>query len=139
MDVQVNWLAVAIAAVANLAVGSIWYSKFLFAEEWRKLVKMDAKKFKAGANQGIVIAVITAVISAYVLAYLSFAVHSVLGGSFAVDSLKTAFLLWFGVSATTIFVQAGFEQRDVKLTALNLGNSLAAFLAMGIAIGWIGL
>ncbi len=139
MDIQINWWAVFVATVANLVVGSLWYSKMMFADEWRKHIKMDAKKFKAGANQGMVIAIITAFIGAYVLAYLAFAVHRVLDGTFITDSLKTAFLLWFGVSATTIFVQAGFEQRHVKLTSINLGHSLASLMAMALAIGWVGL
>lgn len=139
MDVQINWWAVLVAAVVNLIVGGFWYSNMLFGEHWRKLMKMDAKKFKQGANQGMIIAIITAYISAYVLAYLAFTVHKTLGGTFTADSLKTAFLVWFGVAATTIFVQAGFEQRRVKLTALNLAHSLATFLAMGLAIGWMGL
>lgn len=139
MDVQINWWAVAIATIASIVVGSFWYSKPLFGEMWQGLVKLDDKKMKDGMMQGMVIAVITAVITAYVLAYLTFTVHKTLGGTFSADALKTGFLLWFGVSATTIFVQAGFEQRRVKLTALNLGHSLASLMAMAIAIGWIGL
>ena len=139
MEVQVNWWAVVVAAAASLVVGSFWFSKHLFADIWKKEVKLDDKKIKAGMGQGMVIAIVTALITAYVLAYLTFAVHKIMGGDFTADALKTAFMLWFGVAATTIFVQAGFEQRSVKLTALNLGYSLAGLLAMGLAIGWIGL
>lgn len=46
MDVQINWLAVVLATLSSMIVGSIWYAKPVFGEKWAKLVKLDDKKCK---------------------------------------------------------------------------------------------
>ena len=60
-------------------------------------------------------------------------------GTFMSAALTTAFWLWLGISATTIVVHDAFEQRPMKLTAMNAGNQLFTLLAMGLIIGSLGL
>ncbi len=38
---QLNWLAIAVAAVAYFMVGGLWYSKALFANAWVKSTGID--------------------------------------------------------------------------------------------------
>ncbi len=37
MSVEVNWLAVALATVSTMAVGSIWYTPKVFGNTWIRL------------------------------------------------------------------------------------------------------
>ena len=36
MPVELNYLAILVAAAANMVVGALWYSPFLFGSIWRK-------------------------------------------------------------------------------------------------------
>ncbi len=50
---ELNWLAIAVAAVAYFMLGAIWYSNLLFAKTWIKgtgidMSKPDAKKGVGG-------------------------------------------------------------------------------------------
>lgn len=42
MILNINWLPVLVAAIANMAIGGFWYSPVLFAKQWMKLVGASA-------------------------------------------------------------------------------------------------
>ena len=44
MEVQVNYLAVVLAMLSSLVVGSIWYAQKVFGNTWAKLAKIDMGK-----------------------------------------------------------------------------------------------
>ena len=139
MNVEINWVGVGVATLASMIVGSFWYARGVFGASWMKLVKLDEKKAKAAMPMTMLVAVITSFLTAYILAhitYLSFVFFEV---SFTSAALTTAFWLWLGLVAARFIVHDAFEQRDMKLTAMNIGNELVTLLAMGLAIGWIGL
>jgi hypothetical protein len=61
------------------------------------------------------------------------------GNSFLSSALQTAFWAWLGFTAARLITHDAFEGRPMKLTALNLGNELVTFLAMGLVIGLMGV
>ncbi len=136
MNVQVNMLAVLLAAVAAMLVGSVWYAKPVFGNVWGKLVGVDFGKQKGSdAAKAMVVAFVTALITAYILAHVTFLANSFFHNSFMSDALQTAFWLWLGISATNVVMHDAFEKRPMKLTALTLGHNLLSLLAMGLVIG----
>ncbi len=137
MEVQINWVAVLLAAVASMVVGAVWYAKPVFGTMWGKLVKLDDKKMGEGAVKGMAIAFIAAVITAYVLAHVAFISEYFFGVSFFQSAVQTAFWLWLGISATTIVTHNAFEQRPRMLTLLAVGFQLVSLLVMGVVIGWL--
>ncbi|MEX2007095.1 MAG: DUF1761 domain-containing protein [Candidatus Saccharimonadales bacterium] len=139
MEVEINMVGVLAAAAASMVVGSLWYSKAVFGKTWMSLTKMDEKKMREGGWMPMFIAVVTSLLTAYVLAHVAYLSYQFFGNSFMNAAMSTAFWLWLGVAATTLVVHGAFEQRSRKLTVLNVGNQLVAFLAMGAAIGWVGL
>ena len=52
MEVEINWLAVLLAALANMVIGAVWYMPQLFGKEWQKIVGLKDKDMKAGAPVG---------------------------------------------------------------------------------------
>jgi hypothetical protein len=138
MEVQVNLVAVLVAAAASFVVGMVWYAKPVFGNAWFKLVDMSDDKAKNGMMMAMGKAAVAALLTAYVLAHVTYLSSYFFGNSFMNSALTTAFWLWLGISATTIVTHDAFEQRSMKLTAINLGNQLATFLAMGLVIGWFG-
>lgn len=139
MDVEVNIWGVLAAFVASMVIGSVWYSNSVFGKDWRKLAKLDAKKEKADMPKAMGIMVVMSLLTAYVLAHVTYLSFTFFDYSFLSSALQTAFLMWLGFVFTGVVMMGAFEQRPMKLTAINLGNSLVTFLAMGAAIGLVGL
>ena len=135
MQVQVNYLAVFLAAVSSMVVGSIWYARPVFGSMWIKLTKMDDKKMKAGAAKSLVTAFVLALVMAFVLAHLAYLANYFFHDSFFQDSVITAFWLWLGVALTRTVTHDSFEQRPMLLTVLNVSNMLVTMLVMGVIIG----
>ncbi len=139
MDVQVNMLAVLLAALSSYVVGMVWYAKPVFGNAWAKMVKLSDNDQKAGMGMAMVKAGLAALLTAYVVAHVSYLSNQFFGNSFLNDALTTAFWLALGLSATTIVVHDAFEQRPMKLTAMNIGNQVVTILVMGLVIGWMGV
>lgn len=139
MEVEVNWLAVVLAALSTMVVGFIWYAKPVFGNTWMSLVKLKEKDTQEGASKAIVITVLVSLVTAYVLAHMIYLSNSFFGNSFLQDSLTTAFWVWLGFVAARFITHDAFEQRPMKLTALNAAHELVTFMVMGLVIGLIGL
>ncbi len=139
MDVEVNIVGVVAATLAAMFIGFVWYSKGVFGKEWMKLANVDEKTAQQDAPKAMIVMLVLAAIAAYVLAWLTYAVGYVLQQeSYLTSAIQTAMMVWVGF---VLYAAAGamFEQRPSRLIAINLGNSLVTFLAMGLAIGLVGL
>lgn len=140
MDVQVNYLAVVLAAVSSYVVGMAFFSKPLFGPMWQKMVGLDDKKLKEGMGSAMAMSAIPALLTAFVLAhvtYISNYFYSPNGTTWMMTALQTAFWIWLGFGAAGIVRQNAFEQRRKKLTAINVLNALVSLLVMGLIIGWL--
>ena len=67
MDLQINWLAVLLAALATFVVGGLWYS-LLFAKPWQKAAGVSDEQLKSGTARVFVGSFILAVVMAVFLA-----------------------------------------------------------------------
>lgn len=138
MQVDVNWLAVVLAALSTMVVGFVWYSPKVFGNQWEKMVHLDKKKAKEGATRAIVITLLVSFVSAYVLAHVAFLSNNFFHNSFLQDSLATAFWVWLGFTAARFVTHDAFEGRRQRLTFLNISHELVTFLTMGLIIGLMG-
>lgn len=140
MNVEVNLLAVLVAAVSSFVVGFIWYHEALFGKGWMKMVNMTEKKAQEGMAKAMGSNVVTALLMAYTVAMFAAISNGFFtDNTFLSNSVMTALWLWLGISATTIITHDSFEQRDMRLTAMNIGNQFVTLLAMGLIIGLVGL
>lgn len=135
MDVQVNYLAVFLAMVSSMAVGSVWYAKGVFGKSWMKLVNLDEKKMQADAAKAISITAVVSLLTAFVLAHMAYLAHTFYGNSFFMDAVTTAFWLWLGLTAARFITHDAFERRPLKLTVLNVTHELVTLMVMGVVIG----
>jgi hypothetical protein len=135
MDVQVNWLAVLLAAASTMVVGTVWYSPKVFGKMWEEMVKLDKKQAEKGAAAAITTTLVVSLITAYVLAHVAYLSNSFFHNNFLQDSLTTAFWIWLGFVAARFITHDAFEGRRRKLTALNIAHELVTFVVMGLIIG----
>lgn len=123
----INWLAVLVAAIIRMAVGFAWYSPPLLLKPWQALTGVTPETMKAGLGKAMVVDVIASLV-------MSFALANIIVGANISDWLNGAlagFWVWLGFQATLLVSLWGYENRSLKLIAINLGNNLIALLPMG--------
>lgn len=127
---DINYLAVAAAALANFVLGGLWYSPLMFAKVWQREAGLTDAQLKSG-NMAKIFggAVILNLISAAVFAMflgpdpeLGFAA----GAGFAAGSAWVAAA--FGVNYL-------FERRSLKLFLINGGYYTLMFTMYGVILG----
>jgi len=140
MNVEINYLAVLIAGLSSMLVGSIWYLPKVFGTKWAKLAKVNLNK-KMSASQMVILmssALGASLVTAYVLAHMTYVANYFFGNNYLQDALTTAVWLWLGFTALRVYVHDSFEGRPFKLTLLTAGYELVTILLMGLIIGLIG-
>lgn len=126
----INWLAAIVAGLAGFGVGGLWYSPFLFAPAWTKMMPFDPK-----APGGYPMAVAMGGAAALsVIAAIIFAIF--LGPSpsfgYAVGAGLACGIGWIG---TSIFTNGLFQRAPLELMLINTGNHVVQFLVFGIILG----
>jgi hypothetical protein len=130
----VNYLAVAVAAVAAMAAGMAWYSDALFRKRWAKLLGKTGKdmanmqKNMAGlAAKGFVVLFT----GAFVLAHF-------VSGLALFDALLVGFLLWLGFMMTTAANRVIWQGDKLELFLIDTGNHLLNLMAMSAVLSLMG-
>lgn len=141
MEVDINYLAVFLAGVSSMVVGSIWYAQGVFGATWARLAKVKVDKNMGGDQMFKLLGLtfLASLVTAYVLAHVSYLSNHFFGNSFLQDAVTTAFWMWLGFTALRIWTHDMFEGRPGQLTVLNACNELITLLVMGVVIGQIGL
>lgn len=128
----VNWLAVIIAAIANVVISTVWYLPQVFGKQWAALT---GREINTSPNPMLyVIAIVGSVISAYVLALV---IHGI-GAATITDGIVTGLIVSIGFQLTSQAVGGAFEGRSWNLFGINAGNSLVSFAVMGAILAAMG-
>lgn len=144
MGVEVNYLAVFLAAVAQMILGFAWYGP-LFGKAWSKMKGFDFDKMsKAEQSEmqkkmmpwyGLVF--VLALVTGYVLSHVMFLSSNFFHYDSLTTGLMTGFFMWLGfllpiTAGNTIFS----EKKNWKLFSIDAGYWLVAVLVMGAVLGY---
>lgn len=117
LGVDVNLVAVLVAAIATMIVGSIWYGP-LFGKTWMRLsgmTKDDQKKMKMTAMRAMIMGFVVALITAYIIGVIvGLANASTIG-----KGAMVGFWVWLGIGMP---IHAGvylWEGKPLNLFILN--------------------
>lgn len=126
---DINWLAVVLAAVSAFILGGIWYGP-LFGKLWMEHSGMTEEKAKS-ANMGMTygLAFVFSLIAAIVFALVVGRDTGWQAGA------TTGFLVGLGMVAASFAVSYLFEQRSRALWLVNGGYHTAQFTLYGLIIG----
>jgi hypothetical protein len=132
---EINFLAVGLAALAAFFLGFLWYT-VIFAKPWQALIGMGAQgKGKAGANQPpnlgrlLIGSLILEIIMAFNLAaFLGTGSNAMLGMIYGAAAGLGWVAMAFGVNYM-------FEGKPFKLWLINAGYNVVVFAVMGFIIG----
>ena len=130
---NINWLAVLVAAILRLVVGSIWFSPIAFVKPWQQLTGVTPESMQKGLVKAIVIDFILSLVMAFVLyhaiMYATNMAPTIVGG------LLVALLNWLGFVLATHLPLWAYENRSFKLISIGTGSNLVSMLLMGVLFG----
>ena len=129
-DVDLNWIAIFVAALIPMFLGALWYSNALFAEPWMRAVDRSRDEL-TGAKLGYVLSALGALLMSYALARIVrwAEVDDLLNGALV------GFLVWLGFVATVLAVTTYFGGRPRALWMINGGYQLVAMVLVGAIHG----
>ena len=130
-NLYINHLAVFVCALANLALGALWYSPALFYGAWSSETKLTEEQLsKSNPAKTYGLRFLLSLIMSYNVAF------------FVGDSATTpmwgataGFLAGFGWSTLIFAVIALFEQRSWRYILINGGFITLYFTLIGFILG----
>jgi hypothetical protein len=137
MDLTLNWIAIALATVSSIVVGTVWYLPKVFGDRWQAMTGKDPNnpKSKPAAYIGSFLA---SAVTAIVLAIAIDVAAAYFGGSFLLVAALTGAVLWAGFTASRILVHELFESRDLRIWLITAGYELITIVVMAVIIGLFG-
>lgn len=129
-DIELNWLAILVAAFVPMVLGAVWYSNVLFARPWMRAIGRTPEEI-SGAGLGYAISAVAAVITSYVLARIVkwAEVDDLVNGALV------GLLVWLGFNATVLAITTWFGGHSRVLWLINTGYHLVSLLIMGAILG----
>lgn len=126
-SVEINWLAVLLAALASFVIGGLWYGP-LFAKKWQKLAGVSDKQLAKGRLKVFGLSFVVSVVMALNLTYF-------IGDGDDMSGTLAGFAVGFGWVAMAFAMNYLFERRSLGLYVINAGYNIVAFTVMGYIIG----
>lgn len=130
---ELDYIAVAVGVVINMAAGAFWYSPVLFAKAWMSEVGLTAERIqadRAGAYRGYAVSIVASIVIAFTLAIIVEAA----GADTALDGLVLGLLAGVGFVAATQASNYTFESKSLKLYLINIGYPVVVFVVLGILL-----
>ena len=140
INVPINYVAVILAAVANMVMGFLWFGP-IFGKQWIKMMGITPQQIeeakKKGMTQSYIIAFVGSFITAWVLAELAVFVESYLLIGAVAAGLKAGFLGWLGFTLLPLLNSVAWEGKSWNLWFLNASYYLVALMVMGAIVSWM--
>lgn len=141
MEVQVNFIAVLVAAAAFMALGFLWYHPVLFGKPWMRLTGRSAEAVKAEQKQmgkyyGL--SFVLALVTAFVLSHVMTLAQSYFGYPRLETGCTSAFWMWLGFIMPVQASNTIFGDKKWALFGINTGYQLAGLILMGVVLGLLG-
>jgi hypothetical protein len=133
-QLDVNWIAIIVAAAAAFAIGALWYSPVLFGRRWmaahghtpEKLAAMQSSMAKT-----YTFSFVTYVIMAMVIALLL----GLTGGATAIQGIVLAILAWLGFGFTIGLNSNLYSDKPAAAFLIDAGYQFVHVIVMGAIIG----
>jgi hypothetical protein len=135
--VPINYLAVVVAAIANMVIGFVWYGP-LFGKTWMKLSgstpeKIDSAK-ASGMGKTYLLAFVGSLIMSNVLAHALVFAAAYFEMSGISAGLMSGFWNWLGFIAPVTLGAVLWEGKSWALWLLMNGYYLVSLLVMGMIL-----
>lgn len=136
MNIEVNLIAVLIAAILSMAVGFLWYGQ-LFGKQWMKLkgyTQENLKKEQKQMGKYYGLSFLLSLLAAYVLSHVITLSQNFFQQDLLTTGLTSAFWMWLGFVFTVQTTNTIFGDKKWKLLVIDTGYQLASLLVIGIVL-----
>jgi hypothetical protein len=132
---EINYLAVLVAAVANMIIGSLWYGP-LFGKLWMEGMGGPGQMKSPSMGSLYVQQFIASLIMAFVVAHITWAFGMALTPAMSdvATGLQTGLWLWLGFAVPFKYGESLWTGKKFKYVAVDLGYWLVVLLVMGIIL-----
>jgi hypothetical protein len=130
--VGINYLAIALAAVAGFGVGFAWYGTL--GNAWMRALGKTPSELKPRPAPFI-----TSIIALLIAAYMLAGLIGHMGEVTLRNGVISGAFVWTGFVVTSIAVNYAFQGAKLALIAIDAGHWLAVLLVMGAVIGAMGV
>lgn len=131
--VPVNYLAVVVAAVISMVIGSVWYGP-LFGSWWTKeigMTKADMEKGKKTMGKSYGLMALGSLVMSYVLSHTTTFAAAYTQTTGISAGLMSGFWSWLGFVAPVTLGSVLWEGKSWKLWVMNNGYYVVTLCAMG--------
>ncbi|MBX4189281.1 DUF1761 domain-containing protein [Candidatus Parcubacteria bacterium] len=136
--IDINYLAVVVAAVVQMVLGYLWYGP-LFGKKWMALMDIDPNNMgdKSGMGKRYALMFIGSLIMSWVLVYAITYAGLTIGTIGVTLGLLIGLMNWLGFIAPVTLGSVLWENKSWKLWWLNNGYYIVSLLLMGaILAAW---
>ena len=133
-EISINYWAVLVAAIANMALGFIWYSKAVFGKAWMKMLGMTDKKMQEAQKKGMAKILLIAFIGALVMSYVLAHFVDYLEATDIISGIQLGLWLWLGIVAVILLGTILWEGKPLKLYLINAGYWLVTLVVMSVIL-----
>jgi len=131
---NINYLAVAVAALVSFALGALWYSPALFGKTWQKELEFTDDYLKEG-NMGKIFGT-----SFVLIVVMAFGMAILVQGHGENDigwaqGLHHGLYVGLGFIGTSMGINYLYQRRSLKLWAIDAGYQILFLCIMGIILG----
>lgn len=127
---EINWIAVVVAALVRFFLGWAWHSPFAFGKQWQALTGVTDESMKANLGKAIPTDLVLSVIMAYVMArILGYAAPQDL-----VMALAISLMCWLGFVVSITLSHSVYEQKPLKLFMIEAAYMGLSMLGMGAVL-----
>lgn len=134
MEIELNWLAIAVATIVSMVVSGLWYGK-LFVKTWRKLTGVSEVASRNAGKTPMLILLVSNFITSVAMAVAINISEVFFADKSIFAALLVGFVLWLAFSATTLIQHNTFEQKPQKLTWINILYQLVLLVSMALVFG----
>jgi uncharacterized protein DUF1761 len=132
-----NYLAIAIAAVAAWLAGAAWYT--MLGRAWTAAMGLTVEEMHERRNRpGAYLPFLYTFVAELVMAWVLAGLLGHIGALTLRGGLISGAFCWLGFVVTTLVVNYTFAMRDWRLLLIDGGHWLVVLLLMGAIIGAMG-
>ena len=132
-EIQINYLAVVVAALSTIFIGALWYSPLMFHKLWVKAhgySKEEVERQRKALGRAFVVSLFCYLVMAFVLSVLA----SYTGVTTVLQGASLGFLVWIGFLATLGLTAHMHSEKRLSTYIIDSGYQLVYAVVMGLIL-----
>jgi hypothetical protein len=126
--IEIQLLPIIVAAIADMVIGALWYSKLLFGKQWMKLANFSEKDTESTPVSQYLISTAAAFFLSFVLfQFINFA-----GVTTNLEALQFSLWVWFGFGIAISISKQVFDAGNWGLYFIFYSYKLLSIIAMSL-------